>query len=200
MMRKILVVTVVLAPVFFAWPESAKAASAQTMHFNGLGVTAFFDNVSGCIDTRADVLSVVPNDNRSNLSNTQVFVQKYDLCANADLIDNFGSSAALVLQIDHTLLSGSLTGTMTLPSILSGGSDETVFIALTWAGTGSIFRGESESNVHANGITMHTHFSGANRDGAASGSVSDGVNEFTPSADVFASLFSENAGFVTIAH
>src|SRR5258708_761863 len=73
---------------------------------------------------------------------------------------------------------------------LSGCIDTSVSVDLTWTSTSAIAHEISSFHFHTKGFTENAHFNADFRDANASGTVSAGTTNFTPSQSVFAQIFS----------
>lgn len=144
--------------------------------------------------------------NESEYASTFLTVYQYDSCNYfpSTYIDCFGNADNL--QIDRNLNSATLETTLsTTPDYSSYCYDyvnytDTVQMSvnLNWVGVGETARSNSHYNYHFPGLSYHVQSNGVSRDAEASGTVSDGVSNFTPNVSGYASLGRFNSGSVTI--
>src|SRR6266700_3725421 len=73
-------------------------------------------------------------------------------------------------------------------------------VNLTWTSTSAIAHENSTFHFHSKGFTENAHFNADFRDANASGTVSDGTTNFTPSPSVFAQTMSAKEVDVFITH
>lgn len=79
-----------------------------------------------------------------------------------------------------------------------GGSSFDVFVDLSWLGVGNPVSQSSHFHSRSPGFIVNGRFSGTFRSAEASGSVSDGVTNFTPEPADFAQIISAKSGSVII--
>ena len=65
---------------------------------------------------------------------------------------------------------------------------------MTWHGIGDISQQESINRFRSANFVFDTRFKGDSRDATASGTVSDGTTNFTPTSTVFAQLGNAQGG------
>ena len=195
-----------LSLVAFAFTTSAPkahAASGNTFvfKFHGLSAQANFDNVSpdGCIDTFVFVDGFQNTVNKQTFSGADVFIGKFDLCTNTQLLAASGSTGSPTFQIDKKLLSASLSATISVFDFVSGNTFN-VSVSVAWTSTSAITHENQTFHLHTKGFTENAHLNADFRDAVASGTVSDGTTNFTPSPSVFAQTMSATEVFVTITH
>ena len=173
----------------------AHAASGNTFEFkfHGLSAQANFDNVSpdGCIDTFVFV---------EGAHGAAVFIGQFNLCTNTQLLAASGSTTNSTFQIDKKLTSASLIAA-TIPVFDSvSGTTFNVSVSMAWTSTSPIGHENSTFHFHTKGFTENGHFNADFRDAVASGTVSDGTTNFTPSPSVFAQTMSAREVDVFITH
>ncbi len=192
-----------LSLVAFAFSTSAPrahaAASGSTFVFRFHGMTAFavFDSLSpdGCVDT-----FVFLEAQKSGTSlEADVFIGKFDFCTQMDLLEASGSTFNPDFQISKKLDSASLNATISVFDFVSGNTFN-VSVSTTWTATGPLSHEIQSFHFHTKGFIDNFHLNAAFRDAGASGTVSDGTTNFTPSPSVFAQLASVKSGDVTITH
>lgn len=180
-------------------PRAHAAASGSTTVFRFHGMTAFavFDSLSsdGCVDT---TVFVDANQSGSNLE-ADVFIGQFNICTQTDLMEASGSTLSPTIQISKKLDSASLSATISVTDFLSGNTFN-VSVNTTWTATGPLSHEIQSMHFHTKGFIDNFHLNAAFRDAGASGTVSDGTTNFTPSPSVFAQVASVKVGDVTITH
>ena len=195
-----------LSLVAFAFTASAPRAHAASgttfvFRFHGMAAQADFDNVSpdGCIDTFVFVDGSQNTVNKQTFSSADVFIGKFDLCTNTQLLAAFGSTSSPTFQIDKKLLSASLNTTISVFDKVSGKTFN-VSVSVAWTSTSAIVHEISTFHFHTKAFTENGHFNADFRDANASGTVSAGTTNFTPSPSVFAQTMSAKEVDVFISH
>ena len=189
-----------LSLVAFAFPTSAHAAgsgSATVFRFHGLSAFADFDSFSpdGCIET----FVFVDGTQSGNSSEADVFIGQFDNCTGTLLLAAFGSTFNPTFQVGQKLGSASLSATIPVFDEVSGNTFN-VSVSQTWTATGPLSREIESVHFQTKNFIENFHFNDAFRDASASGTVSDGTTNFTPSPSVFAQIASFKSGDVTIIH
>jgi hypothetical protein len=183
-----------LLALTLALPCRSAAAPAQTIHFRfqGLSADAFFDSfdVTGCVETDAGVSAV---DGRIKMmgggpevtSSAFVFISQYDNCSQTVLLNAFGSATlpAGAFQIDKKLTSATLHTSVDVFDSVSGTTFPTD-ISLSWTGTGPISAEHNHFIFRTPGFRENETFSGKFNPATASGSVTAGGTNFSPSPAV----------------
>ena len=195
-----------LSLMAFAFTTSAPrahAASGTTFvsKFHGLSAQANFDNLSpdGCIDTFVFVDGFQNTFGKQTSSGADVFIGQFDICTNTQLLSASGSTSNPNFQIDKKLLSASLNTTISVFDSVSGNTFN-VSVSVAWTSTSAIAHENSTFHFHTKGFTENSHFNANFRDANASGTVSDGTTNFTPSPSVFAQTMSAKEVDVAITH
>ncbi len=180
-------------------PRAYAAASGSTTVFRFHGLTSFavFDSVSpdGCVDT---FVVLEAQKSRTSLE-ADVFIGKFDFCTQTDLLEASGSTFNPDFQISTKLDSASLNATISVFDFLSGNTFN-VSVSTTWTATGPLSHEIQSFHFHTKGFIDNFHLNAAFRDAGASGTVSDGTTNFTPSPSLFAQIASVKFGEVTITH
>ena len=195
-----------LSLVAFAFTTSAPRAHAASgttfvFRFHGLSAQADFDNLSpdGCIDTFVFVDGSQNTVNKQTFSSADVFIGQFDLCTNTQLLAASGSTGSPTFQINKKLLSASLSATISVFDFVSGNTFN-VAVSVAWTSTSAIMHQNSTFHIHTKAFTLNDHFNADIRDANASGTVSDGTTNFTPSPPVFARTMSAKEVDVMITH
>jgi hypothetical protein len=190
-----------VAFAFTSGAPKAHAASGNTfvVKFHGLSAFAFFDNLSpdGCIDTSVSVDGSQNTVHKQTSAN--IFIGQFNLCTDEDLLEASGFIDNPDFQIDKKLLSASLNTTISVTDFVSGRTFN-VSVNVAWTSTSAIAHENSTFHFHTKGFTENGHFNADFRDANASGTVSDGVTNFTPSQSVFAQTMSAKEVDVSITH
>jgi hypothetical protein len=171
-------------------------------------VNGYFSAVdaTGCIETDTFVTANRPTDQQLPGPGTTtvvggVSIFEYDSCTDTVLLQAVGEidpSSAADLRVSRQLLWASLTATITLTNIDTGDTfDVSVDVAFT--STSDIHRDTENSNDRY-GRSCHVlnRWKGTGRDAVASGTVSDGVTNFTPTASQPAEIGMVIDGFEVI--
>jgi hypothetical protein len=174
-----------VALAFSTSASTARAAPATVVKFkfSGPSVVAFFDNVVGCVETTVNLDGFTTN----NSSGADVFIGKFDNCTQTVLLQASGSTSSPTFQVSKTLSSASLSATIPVFDEVSGKMFN-VAVSQTWTATGPLSIESSTFHIHTQGFTTNSHFIGKFRNATASGTVSDGTTNFTPSPSQFAQI------------
>ncbi len=183
-----------LSLVAFAFTTSAPRAHAASgttfvFRFHGSSAFAFFDNLSGCIDTSVSVDGFQNTVNKQTTSGADIFIDQFNICTSTELLAAEGSTLNANFQVGKKLVSASLNTTISVTDFVSGNTFD-VSVNLTWTSTSAIAHEISSFHFHTKGFTENAHFNADFRDANASGTVSAGTTNFTPSQSVFAQIFS----------
>ena len=182
----------------------ARAASANTIVFKGHGlhVESGFDYLSpdGCIETFVSVNAFQETSNKQTFSFADVFIGQVNNCTKTSLLEASGVTDSPTFKIDKTLLSASLSATIPVTDNVSGNTFN-VSVNMTWTSTSAIQHQHSTFHIHTKSFTLNSHSNADIRDAIASGTVSDGTTNFTPSGTLsFAQIVSSKEYVVTITH
>ncbi len=194
-----------LAFAFTTSAPRAHAASGTTfvVKFNGRAAVANFGGLSsdGCIDTIIEVHGFQPIQDKQP-SNAFVFISKFDTCTNTSLLDASGSTDTATFQIDERLISASLSATVPLTDNQTGNPLFNVTVNMVWTTPpDSVIQHQIQTlHFHTKAFTINSHFNAVFRDATASGTVSDGTTNFTPSPSVFGFLAAQAMVTVIITH
>jgi hypothetical protein len=129
----------------------------------------------------------------------QVNISQYDSCSGTQLMAAFGSSPLTgdSLQVDKKLSSATLNATVQVFDYISGNTFNED-IALNWTAAGDPVSEKDHFQFRAAGYIANYRFSGTFRPAQASGNMSDGVTNFSPSPSYYAEIDSVKSGSVTI--
>jgi hypothetical protein len=169
--------------------------------FHGLSAIAFFDNLSPdrCIDTSVSVDGFQNTVNNQTTSGADIFIGQFNNCTSTQLLAASGSTSSPTFQIDKKLLSASLNTTILVTDFVSG-TTFNVSVSVAWTSTSAIAHEIQTFHFHTKAFTENAHFNADFRDANASGTVSDGTTNFTPSSSVFAQTMSAKEADVAITH
>ena len=201
-------VVFVLVLAVFTLPITTWAG--DTFRFKGKSADAFFSStdLSGCIVTDVFVFasddastSHDPPGPPSSFSGSVAFISiyQYDYCTWTQMLaaDCFASLADQDFQvIGRELDSAELNATLGCYDYVSGSSFD-VFVDLDWTAIGDPIRQSSNFHFRTPGFIVNERFSGTFRSAEVSGSVSDGVMNFTPELG-FGNIISAKSGSVVI--
>ena len=187
-----------LSLVAFAFPTSAHAAasaSTTVIRFQSATAVATFDSTSGCIDTFVEL----DGTQSGTSSRADIFIDQFDNCTFKTLFLGFGSTSNPDFQVSG-LASASLSATI---SVLDGVSGKTfnVSVGQTWTATGPPTIEVGTFVFRTKHVVETFHMNDTFRDASASGTVSNGTTNFTPSPSVSPTqIASFKSGDVTITH
>ena len=193
-----------LAPNVMA---SAGSDKTLTVNLRGPSVNAFFSDTdpSGCITTEVFVTASGGTDQQLPGPGTPIGVggvnlYKYDSCTNTTLLYATGLNESLPagdFQVSKQLDWASLHTTINATDIIYGNSFD-VNVDVNWTGTSDIFRSHSNTNEIYPGCHILNRWKGSGRNADASGIVSDGVMNFTPTTSQWADIDLVISGFEII--
>ena len=179
----------ILAPVSVADAASSKVS---VVNLRGPLVNALFTSfdASGCIETDTFVTANKPSYQQlpgrpvtTVVAGVSIF--EYDSCTDTTILQAVGDTESFplgALQVSKQLDQATLTGTLTLTNIDTNATFD-VDINVAWTGTSAIHRDDVNSNdFYGGGCHVLNRWKGSGRDAAASGSVSDGVTNYTPTS------------------
>ena len=198
-MKLLRVTVLLLALIAIACSTPAHAAAAgkaTVVKFHGLTAIADFDSFSpdGCIET----FVFLSGTQSKTGPEADVSIGQVNSCTGDELFA-FGSTLNPTFQVNNQLTSASLSATISVFDEVSGNTF-TVSVSATWTGTGPLSHQSGTSHFHTKNFSENFHFNDTFRDASASGTVSDGTTNFTPSPAVFAEIASFKSGDVIISH
>ena len=187
---------------------SAATDKVTVVNLRGPLVNAFFSSTdpSGCVETDTFVTANRPTDQQLPGRGTTtgigaVSLFEYNACSDTVLLQAVGEKDTLratEFQVSRQLDWAWLRTTITLTDIDSGDTfDVNVNVAFT--GSSGIHRDTANSNDrYGRGCHVLNRWKGTGRDADASGSVSDGVTNFTPTASQWGEIGMTIGGFEVI--
>lgn len=169
---------------------SAASGQVEIENLRGPLVNAWFSatDPSGCIETDTFVTANQPTDQQlpghgTTMGVGGVSVFQYDSCTDTTLLQAVGQTDALGaddLHISNQLDWARLVTTITVENIDTGDEFD-VDVDVAWVGISDITRVHSNTNdIYPGGCHVLDRWKGSGREADASGSVSDGVTNFTP--------------------
>ena len=195
----------VLGPLSVA---SAATGKVTVENLRGPLINAFFSSTdpSGCIETDTFVSANRATDQQlpgrgttTGIGSVSIF--EYDSCTDTSLLQAVGETdtlGAADFQVSRQLDWATLHTTINVTNIDTGNTfDVTVNVALV--GTSDIHRDDANTNDRY-GRSCHVlnRWKGSGRDAEASGLVSDGVTNFTPTTSQWAEIGVVIDGFEVI--
>lgn len=204
-MKKLLI-AVVLVLYAAAFVLQSPASAGGIFKFRGEGASAIFTSVdgSGCVWTDVYVnpnegIFQSPPGKGSPSSGVYMFITQYDSCTATQLIaaEGFASLADPDFQVFGNLSSATLNATVTLFDYVSETSFD-VFVDLTWNGTSSVIRESSRYHFSAPGCKFKSRFNGSFRPAVATGTVSDGLTNYTPDPSWGYDIYNARSGEIYI--
>ena len=200
-----LLTVMILALAALGQASPARAGGGLGLSFKGPSAIASFTNVSGCLLTESFVITSEfdHRDARGPATTTSfasVTVSQFDLCADTLVLYAYGTASPLVpgaLQISKKLDTARLITTVPVFDEISGGSFA-LSVDLHWTATGPLSRQQTTTHFHTPGCISNSHMQSRSRPAGASGTISDGVTNFTPETSISASLDSVKSGTVVI--
>jgi hypothetical protein len=195
-----------LLVVAFGQPAGASAGGGTNNgHFRDLGSNAYFYSTdpSGCVVTEVSIFasqhyfqSPPGPGSEGPFASMSIFQQ--NVCTGILLLSASGATMTdLDFQVDQKLNSATLNATVHVYEGVSP-SEFDIFLDLTWTGFGPTSRETVHFHSNSPGCKMKFRSNGLFRSAEASGSVSDGITNFTPEAAVSANLFRTSSGNLTI--
>lgn len=193
----------------FALAGPATASAATTVakfSFKGTSALASFYSVDGCIVTEAVVTAVdgeAKNRLTGHTSNSlvDVIAVVYDQCQDTTLRYYYGSAIALAPEqftIGQKQSTATLTASVPVYDFISG-TTTNLAVDLTWTAiSGPVSEKSTYKLVLPDGSRYQQSFSGIRADASATGTVSDGSINFTPSPSQSAVISSTKSGSLEI--
>ena len=191
----------------FSQHTTVSAGGGGAFNFRGPSALASFSSTdpSSCIVTDVFVIAsdaVFQGEPGPStvLSFASVTISKYNACTDTQLLFAYGSASPLTkadFQVSKTLDSATLNVIANVFDERSGKTFD-VNVNLSWTGAGLITRQESNTHFHSPGCFINSRSNGTFRSAEVSGSISDGVTNFTPAPSLDANIASVKSGNVVI--
>jgi hypothetical protein len=180
-------------------PRAYAAGSGGVTTFRFQGNTAFAVFNSYSPDNCVDTFVVVDGTQRRPGLEADVSISQYDVCTGTQLLFAYGSTFTPNFQVSARLASASLSATISVFDEVSGNTFP-VSVSMTWTATGPLSRAVGSEHLQFGNIIQNFRMNDTFRDASASGTVSDGTTNFTPSPSVFTQIASFINGEVDIIH
>lgn len=189
-------------------PVSAATGKVESAHQRGPLINVSFSSIdaSGCIDTETFVTANRTTDYRNDATGATttiaaVNVFQFNLCTGETLLQLAGDTVSFgpdQFGVSNQLDSAFLRGTITVTNIDTGETSD-MDVDVTVTGTSGINRDHSNTNdQYGAGCHVLNRWKGEGRDAAASGSVSQGGENFAPGTSISAEIGFVHDGFVVI--
>ena len=195
-----------LALTIVLFGQHSTASAVNMYNFRGLGTTASFSRVEGCLRTNVDVftaeaiLQTSPGSG-DPYSSVNVFINQHDFCTDPETqvlaAEGVIDLAEADLETDPKLNWATLNTTMSVTNALTGNLFD-ISINLTWTASAPVTREHSVLHENTPGCIHVNRFVGTFRAAEASGSVSDSTTNFTPEHSLGALLVSSKSADMSI--
>jgi hypothetical protein len=180
-------------------PATARAASgaATIVKFNGPSAFATFDSTSGDIETFVIVVGTQPAGASPQVT---VIINQFDLNTGTTLLSASGSTSTATFQLGPNLSSATTSATVPLTDTVSGDSFN-VEVNVAWTASSPLMHQNNTTVTHTPSVTMVFHSTALLRNADASGTVSDGTTNFTPSSSVAVTqILRVNSAQIAVTH
>lgn len=172
--------------------------------FKGLQANASFSSNNGCISTEVDLsalqdVSQSPTDPSAGTTFVTADFLQFDTCQGIQVADAFGEVSGVTFQGDQALTAASLTATIPLNNV-DGSPAPTLTVAVTWQGFGANTTEIDTTFIHSPGFTYRARSQSVTRSASATGSISDGVNEYVTGPTLSADVSMAQNGSITVQH
>jgi len=207
MKKQMFITTAVCAAIVAALVLSVPALAGNIFKFSGLSADAYFStpDSTGCIFTDVFVFASQgkqqsPPGPPGAQSGANIYISQYDICNN--YVQLLGASGFTPLgsgdfQVSKDLGAATLNVTINVYDYVSDTSFD-VAVNLDWVGIGDLQKGKSSSQYQSGKCKFHSRWMGSWRFAESTGTISNGVTNFTPDPSVYANLQSVKSGDVTI--
>jgi hypothetical protein len=176
--------------------SAAGSGNSTVFHLNGRSAVALFDSFSpdGCIENFAFI-----NFTQSQQGpEASALIFQENTCTVTLLLYATGGTFNFTSQVSGTLDSASLSATIPVLDAVSGNTFD-ASVSTTWTATGPLSREVTTDHFQTKTFIETFHLNETFRDASASGTVSIGTTNFTPSPALGASIFSTLTGDVRIS-
>jgi len=205
-MKTMIKLLAVLALALATFSQNTTASAGDNFKFSGDFADAGFSmfDESCCVGTFVGVFAnkgknQSPPGPGSSSAFADMYIDQYDFCNEISLMSAFGGTSLGngAFQINRDLNSAALNATIPVYDYVSGTGFD-VNVNLVWTGIGALSRGTFHSHSKSPGCVINDRFSGSSRFAQATGSVSDGVTNFTPNPSGDGHLSSTKSGTLFI--
>jgi hypothetical protein len=185
-MRTRLLTAIGLALALMAYALPAYAAEAEHLRFTGLTVQANFTSTEGCTETivwvhASDGTVIFEPGGPEAASGGDVSLFQRDVCTDTELRSAYGRTQLTPDQflIDEEFTTASLAARIDVFDAVSG-ADIPLDVNITWTGHGDTYNQDEKSHEETPGLKVHFYLDGIYRNGIASGTISDGTTNYSP--------------------
>jgi hypothetical protein len=183
--RLLTAIGLALALMAYALPAYA-AAEAEHLRFTGLTVQANFTSTEGCTETivwvhASDGTVIFEPGGPEAASGGDVSLFQRDVCTDTELRRAYGRTQLTPDQflIDEEFTTASLAARIDVFDAVSG-ADIPLDVNITWTGHGDTYNQDEKSHEETPGLKVHFYLDGIFRNGIASGTISDGTTNYSP--------------------
>ena len=193
------------ALIVATFSQSIDASAADVYKFKGYSAAAFFSTTdpSGCIVTGGSVFVFENISHRRpgpGSPTADVFIDlfKEDTCTGTGLLSasNLAPADIVNFQVAGNLDSATLLATVPMFDFVSNTAFD-LTVDLTWTGTSSLGHQNSQFKQNFEGCHINLKNNSAFRYAEASGTVSDGTTNFTPSPSTQGTIFLAMGGEIS---
>jgi len=204
-MKSTIQILTVFALVVAMFSQPINASAADVFKFKGHSASAFFSSIdpSGCINTGGSVFAFenithsLPGPGSSS-ADILIDLFQFDFCTDTLLLS--ASNIAPAENVDFQVAGNLTSATVHAIVPVYDNVSETTFnvtVDLTWTSTSSLGHQSSHYKVNFQGCHVNLKNNSAFRFAEASGSVSDGTMNFTPSPSTEATIFFAKGGQIS---
>ena len=193
-----------LSLILATFGQHSTASALGMFKFRGLGANASFSTINGCIQTNVNVFTAeafiqVFLGNVDPFSSVNIFISQYDVCQETQLLaaEGVADLAEPDLEISKKLDQATLNAAVNVLDSLTGSTFD-VSISLDWTGIGPVNHERLNFHFRDRPCLTHTRSKAGFRDAEVTGSVSDGITNFTPERSLGANLISSNGSEMVI--
>jgi hypothetical protein len=201
-----LLMVVAMALTIFGAHGTVSAGGGAEFRFQGESAIANFSSTdeSGCIVTDVylwgsdAVMTSTPGQSSPN-SSAYVLIDRYDECSETQLFraDGWTELSDSDFQVAKKYASARLNTPITVYDDESGDSFE-VQLDLIWTADGPLSRQKTHTTSNTPGCVINARRNGSIRHAQVSGTVSDGVTNYTPAPAQYGEIGSLKSGTVVI--
>jgi hypothetical protein len=201
---RFLTVLLLVLTILGEYTTASAGGGTNNGHFRDLGADAYFYSTdpSGCVVTEVNLLSTQhyfqspPGPGAEGpFVSLQVF--QYNVCTGEQLISASGGTQAANIQVDRKLNWAALSATVNVWEDVSQ-TYQDIYLDLTWTATGPSVHLNDHFHFKSPGCHLMARSNGIYRPATASGSVSNGITNFTPDASSGASIYTTKSGNLTV--
>ena len=201
------VVLTLLAGVVVA-PRTAHAATqVMVFRFHGETALANFDSkdATGCIETsvilaggESITLNRPGTGAPQQMPRMVVEISQFNNCTGFLLLSAVAISSVIDFHLAADLSSATLTASQVATVNEVTGTPFNIDVTMTWAGTGSTTRQATPSHFSAPGLLVNGIVVGFTRAAVATGTITDGTTNFTPTPSSSAMVSNVTSGEITV--